>query len=112
MATAWASLLLLIVGFLEFATAQEYKRNGSTIVTANARFQFLTPTLARMEYSPSGSFVDNPSAVVLNRKWKKVNLSVSESDGRLVAKTSFMTIRYRLHSGVFGKEHLKIARRD
>src|SRR5437762_3279272 len=102
MPKAWSSSLLLIVGFLEFATAQEYKRNGSTIVTQNARFQFLTPTLARIEYSPSSSFIDNPSAVVLNRKWKKVDLSASESDGWLVAKSSFMTIRYRVHSGIFG----------
>ena len=43
---------------------------GTTTITAgDARFEFLTPGLVRMEYSPAARFVDAPTAVVQKRDW-------------------------------------------
>jgi len=51
--------------------------SSSTIVVGNARFEFLTPSLVRMEYSSSGSFVDAPTAVVQKREWPKVSVQAT-----------------------------------
>ena len=42
---------------------------GPTVVAGDARFQFLTASLVRMEYSPTGHFIDAPTAVVQKRDW-------------------------------------------
>ncbi|MGH8111593.1 MAG: hypothetical protein ACREPL_06625, partial [Rhodanobacteraceae bacterium] len=47
----------------------------STVLAGKARFEFLTPSLVRMEYSPTGNFVDVPTAVVEKRDWPHVDLS-------------------------------------
>ena len=86
---------------------------GTTTVTAgNARFEFLTPSLLRMEYSPSGVFVDAPTAVVQRRDWPAVTVERREEDGWLIAASSAMTLRYRLQSGAFNAANLKVTWRD
>ncbi|HUY83427.1 MAG TPA: TIM-barrel domain-containing protein [Steroidobacteraceae bacterium] len=72
------------------------------------RFEFLTPSLLRMEYSSSGQFVDAPTAVVKNRDWPRVAVRVSREDGWLVEKTSAVTVRYRLGSGRFEPGNLEV----
>ncbi|HET9819330.1 MAG TPA: TIM-barrel domain-containing protein [Rhodanobacteraceae bacterium] len=80
----------------------------STVAAGNVRFQFLTPSLVRMEYSPSGDFVDAPSAVVEKRNWPDVDVRKEVEDGWLVASTDAMTLRYRLHSGAFTATNLEV----
>ena len=83
---------------------------GTTqIVAGKARFEFLTPTLVRMEYAPQGRFADAPSAVVLRREWAAVPVTRSEKDGWLTLTTSGMTLRYRLQSGAFSAATLKVS---
>jgi Glycosyl hydrolases family 31/Domain of unknown function (DUF5110) len=86
--------------------------SGPTIVTGNARFEFLTPSLVRMEYSAAGHFVDAPSAVVLRRDWPKVSVRTTQQDGWLVAQTAQMTLRYRLQSGEFAAGNLEVTWKD
>ncbi len=73
-----------------------------------ARFEFLTPSLVRMEYSPTGQFVDAPTAVVQKRDWPAVHMTTTQADGWLVEQTSAMTLRYRLHSGPFTASNLVV----
>jgi alpha-glucosidase (family GH31 glycosyl hydrolase) len=80
-----------------------------TITTGDARFEFLTPSLVRMEYSPDGTFVDAPTAVVQKRDWPAVQVYTTQKDGWLIAKTSAMTLSYRLHSGPFTADNLKVS---
>ena len=82
--------------------------SGPTILAGNARFEFLTPSLVRMEYSAAGHFVDAPSAVVLRRDWPKVSVRTTQQDGWLVARTAQMTLRYRLQSGEFAAGNLEV----
>jgi hypothetical protein len=87
--------------------ASNIRREGdSTIVAGHARFEFLTPSLVRMEYSPTDAFVDSPTAVVQKRDWPKVQVVTSQEQGWLVVKTSAMTLRYRLQSGPFTATNL------
>lgn len=80
----------------------------STIVAGDARFEFLTPSLVRMEYAPTGAFVDEPTAVVQKREWPAVPVQSSRQDGWLVVHTRDMTLRYRLHSGPFTANNLEV----
>jgi alpha-glucosidase (family GH31 glycosyl hydrolase) len=84
----------------------------STIAAGNARFEFLTPSLVRMEFSPSGAFVDAPTAVVQKRDWPAVQVERREQNGWLIAASSAMTLRYRLQSGAFNATNLKVTWND
>ena len=57
-----------------------------TIIAGNARFEFLTPALVRLEYAPSGHFIDAPTAVVQKRDWPKVTVDTTQTDGWLTAR--------------------------
>ena len=84
----------------------------ATITAGNARFEFLTPTLVRVEYSPSGTFVDAPTAVVQKRDWAPVAVERREQNGWLLASSSAMTLRYRLGSGAFSPANLIVSWTD
>src|SRR5690348_4651946 len=83
-----------------------------TVVVGKARFEFLTPSLVRMEYSPSGTFVDAPTAVVQQREWSKVSLQSTQKDGWLVLSSSALTLRYRMQSGAFSAANLEVSWKD
>jgi len=88
--------------------APKFSQTGSAVIAGNARFQFLTQSLVRMEFSPSGVFTDAPTAVVENRKWPDVKISAEERKGWLIAGVKNFTLKYRLNSGRFKKDNLKI----
>jgi alpha-glucosidase (family GH31 glycosyl hydrolase) len=86
---------------------------GASAVTAgHARFEFLTATLVRLEYSPAGTFVDAPTAVVLKRDWPAVQVQSSRKDGWLSATSGPLTVRYRLESGEFTATNLEVTWKD
>ncbi len=83
-----------------------------TIIAGNARFEFLTPALVRLEYAPSGHFVDAPSAVVQKRDWTRVAVDATQADGWLTVRTAAMTLRYHLQSGPFNPKNLEVSWTD
>ncbi len=82
---------------------------GPTVVAGNARFQFLTASLVRMEYSPTGHFIDAPTAVVQQRDWAPLTVRTRRQDGWLVASSGAVTLRYRLDSGPFTAANLEVS---
>jgi alpha-glucosidase (family GH31 glycosyl hydrolase) len=82
------------------------------IVAGNARFEFLTASLVRMEYSPSAKFVDAPTAVVQKRHWPQTHVQSTLKDGWLTATSAAVTLRYRLQSGPFTAANLEVIWRD
>jgi alpha-glucosidase (family GH31 glycosyl hydrolase) len=84
------------------------QQTGSTMVCGEARFDVLSPTLVRMEFSPERRFVDAPTAVVTGREWPAAKVSFKRQKGWLVATTSSLTLRYRLGSGRFTPKNLQI----
>jgi len=90
----------------------QFQQKGSTITCENARFEFLSPTLVRMEYSPSDDFVNSTTAVVVNRNWKSISINAEEKNGWLIAKAGKFALHYHLNSGKFTKDNLKITWED
>jgi alpha-glucosidase (family GH31 glycosyl hydrolase) len=91
----------------------QVQAQGATAVSAgHARFEFLTGSLVRLEYSPSGAFVDAPTAVVLKRDWPAVRVRSTQENGWLTATARALTVRYRLGSGEFTAANLEVSWKD
>jgi hypothetical protein len=74
----------------------------SAIVNAGlARFEVLTPTLVRLEYSPTKRFENRPTVNVVDRRMAVPRYLVRRSGGWLTIQTAGMVLRYRLGSGPF-----------
>jgi alpha-glucosidase (family GH31 glycosyl hydrolase) len=103
-----ALIALTILFVTESDLFAQCRQDGSSVICVNTRFQFLTPSLVRMEYSPTGRFTNGPTAVVTTRNWKRVDLQVWGDKKWVVAKTSEMILRYVVNSGPFKKDNLEI----
>lgn len=87
--------------------------HATTVITAgDARFEFLTPSLVRMEYSPQARFVDAPTAVVQKRDWPSVAVTEDHSGGWLIVTTPALLLRYKVDSGAFAATNLEVTWRD
>lgn len=103
-------LLIALIGFVSAPPVSHARtQNTASIVAGNARFEFLTPSLLRMEYAANGRFVDEPTAVVQKRDWSPVNVQSTNDKGWLVVHTSSVTLRYRLNSGPFKADNLEVS---
>ncbi|MGH8319662.1 MAG: TIM-barrel domain-containing protein [Steroidobacteraceae bacterium] len=86
---------------------------GTTqVIAGHARFEFLTPSLVRMEYSPSGRFIDAPTAVVEKRDWPAVRVRTTRAAGWLTLESAALTLRYRATAGAFTAADLSVSWRD
>ena len=102
--------LIAVVFGGSYACAAQVQR---AITSGNARFQVLTPTLVRMEYSPTAKFEDAPSVVVINRSnWPEAVVKTSEKDGWLELATDKLILRYKIGSGGFGADNLTVTWQD
>ncbi|MET9633380.1 TIM-barrel domain-containing protein [Lentzea sp. NPDC006480] len=96
---ALASLILPVP-----ATAQP----GDTVVSGQARFQILSPTLMRTEFAADRRFENALSYNVVNRTFPRTAYSQRVQDGWLVITTSAMTLRYRVGSGPFRADNIEL----
>jgi alpha-glucosidase (family GH31 glycosyl hydrolase) len=103
-AIGWLGIALA-GGFLASCSKPQ---SSPVIVVGNARFEFLTSSLLRMEYSPSARFVDAPTAVVQKRDWPAVRVEATQKDGWLTATSGVVMLRYRLRSGPFSAANLEV----
>jgi alpha-glucosidase (family GH31 glycosyl hydrolase) len=111
LAAAWFAVTLML-SCLPLSTMFAAD-NPSPLVRGNARFQVLSPTLVRMEYSSAAKFVDESSVAVVGRTdFPGVAPKTTEKDGWLTIATDRMTVSYKLGAGPFSKENLRIAWND
>ncbi|MGB6603710.1 MAG: TIM-barrel domain-containing protein [Steroidobacteraceae bacterium] len=87
-------------------------QSPSAVTVDHARFEFLTASLVRLEYSPAGTFVDAPTAVVMKRDWPAVRVQSTRKDGWLTATSGSLIVRYRLGSGEFTATNLEVTWKD
>ena len=88
-------------------------RSVPAVIRGPARFQVLEAGLVRMEYAPAGVFVDAPSVSVINRDhWPQTAVQSSEVAGWLILKTDVLELRYKLDSGPFASNNLRLQWRD
>jgi alpha-glucosidase (family GH31 glycosyl hydrolase) len=83
-------------------------RQGATVVAGDARFEVLTPEVIRLEYSPDGSFLNQPTFTVLDRNLPVPSYTETAENGWLELRTSDEVLRYRLGSGAFTPENTSL----
>lgn len=79
------------------------------VVRGDVRFEILSPSVIRMEYSSDRRFVDAPSVSIQDRNLGGAHFSSEEADGWLQITTSKVKVRYHLDSGAFGPSNLSIS---
>jgi alpha-glucosidase len=80
----------------------------SVVVSGRARFTVLTPSLVRLEWSPTAAFEDRASLAFVHRKLPTPRFSREAVDGWLTISTDAFTLRYREGSGRFTSENLTV----
>jgi polygalacturonase len=96
---------------LVFRTANS-TGNVTTVLAGNARFQLLTSSLLRLEWSPTKGFTDAPSVSITRRAWPAVVHRVIAS-GTVVITTSEMRIEYNASSSEpFSADNLRVMSKD
>ena len=73
----------------------------ATVTEGDARFEVLAPEVIRMEYSPTGTFLNTPSFDIEDRNFTVPAYTSSVSNGELTITTSAMTLKYQVGSGPF-----------
>ena len=66
----------------------------SVIQGDNYRFTVLNEHVLRMEYSSSGTFVDQETQIVLNRRFPVPEFTVNDSIDKLEIKTKYLILTY------------------
>ncbi len=80
------------------------------VVSAGAaRFEVLTPTLIRAEYAQDRRFENRPTMTATRAPLPRAEFALSRSHGWLIIRTHLMTLRYRLGSGAFSTENLRLS---
>ncbi|QQD77200.1 carbohydrate-binding protein [Curtobacterium sp. YC1] len=79
-----------------------------TVVSGQARFQVLSPTLIRTEYAGDSTFTDGSTFNVIGRDdFAPTTFTTTERDGWLTLDTGAMTVRYKQGSGPFTQDTLQ-----
>ena len=80
----------------------------ATVVSGDARFEVLTDGVIRLEYSPTGTFLDDPTFDVLYRDFPVPHFTSSVRQGWLTLRTSAMVLRYKVDSGPFSTVNTQV----
>ena len=107
-----AAFLTLAVTVLSFASSAHATTipvgpPGQTFLRGHARFQVLAPGLVRLEYSPSDA-----CGVDQSKRLAKDGAQSREEDGWFTLSTDVLSLRYKLGSGPFTTNNLRIEWRD
>lgn len=81
------------------------------VVDGHARFEVLSPTLIRLEYSSTGHFENRPTMVAVHRPLTTPFTTSVRHRVRII-RTSAVTLRYREGSGRFSADNLTISAND
>ncbi|SEL43962.1 protein of unknown function [Stigmatella aurantiaca] len=79
------------------------------VISGNARFEVLSPTLIRTEYAGDARFFDAPTFNAIGRDgFGQTSFTTRTEDGWLVIDTGALTLRYEVDSGPFTGENLVV----
>ena len=79
-----------------------------TVRAGNARFTVITPYLIRMEYEPTGEFVDRPSIFATERKALPPPYETKAGTGGTTISTSALTLTYMNDGKPFSATNLSV----
>ena len=101
--------LLALQGVLfSFSLSAATPQNAIAYHDGNVRFSVLTDGVIRMEWSPSGSFTDDPSFVAIHRNLPVPKYTVQNKNATVVISTARMKLKYKKGQGPFTKDNLTI----
>ena len=99
-----------IIALLAAATLLTGNAKAEVVYSdSNVRFTLVDESTVRMEYAPDGKFIDNKSFVAVERSYAPVKHTRKVSGKKLTIATSQLTLTYKIGSGAFAKDNLKIA---
>jgi alpha-glucosidase (family GH31 glycosyl hydrolase) len=98
------SFVTLVLLLSVVATAAE----NPIVVGRTARFTIITPGCIRMEFSESGTFIDERSLFAVNRDARTNEFTLTTTDTSTTIETPKMTLRYRSDGKKFSAENLEI----
>lgn len=79
------------------------------VISGDARFEVLSPTLIRTEYAGDAHFVDAPTFNAVGRDgFAKTAFTAKTVHGWLTIDTSALTLRYKVGSGPFSATNLEV----
>ena len=102
-ATLLAALLLLWPTVTRAAASA-----AAPVVVGPARFTVLTPNCIRLEYSPAGKFVDDPSYFATDRTLRSPDAKVATGATVTTIDTGAMRLTYRPDGQPFGAGNLRV----
>jgi alpha-glucosidase (family GH31 glycosyl hydrolase) len=103
----WILWLVLCMSF--HLWAQENTSQNIAYQDGTVRFTLVNEGVVRMEWQPTGRFVDSPSLLAVDRKYDKVDFQLTESGDWIEISTSKMELKYRKGSGRFSSDNLIIS---
>lgn len=86
-----------------------FTRHRDTVLSGSVRFQVLSKTLLRLEYSSQKRFTDDPTIIVTQRNWPAVRFNAREEAGWLIISGSNFMLRYQIGSGRFTGKNLYVS---
>ena len=99
-----------IIALLAAATLLTGNAKAEVVYSdSNVRFTLVDESTVRMEYAPDGKFIDNKSFVAVERSYAPVKHTRKVSGKKLTIATSQLTLTYKIGSGAFTNDNLKIA---
>jgi alpha-glucosidase (family GH31 glycosyl hydrolase) len=90
------------------AVQDQLRESGGTVTDERVRFQVLTPSLVRLEYSSSGEFEDRPTFFAVDREFDVPEFDSRVSDGWIEIDTDELLFRYERGSGPFDRGNTEV----
>ncbi|HEX6523595.1 MAG TPA: TIM-barrel domain-containing protein [Streptosporangiaceae bacterium] len=82
---------------------------ASAVVSGDARFEVLSPTLIRTEYAGDAHFLDAATFNAIGRDgFAPAHFTTHTAGGWLTIQTQAVTLRYKVGSGPFGADNLQV----
>ena len=93
---------------LTLAAAIASPAQAKSVTDGKARFEVITPSLIRLQYSPDRKFDNGRTQTTEGRLARSARFRTSVKGGRRIIKTSRITVRWRRGSGAFGASNLTV----
>jgi alpha-glucosidase (family GH31 glycosyl hydrolase) len=86
-----------------------YHAQDGPVTIGQARVEFISPTMVRLQYSPRSQFVDQPTVVVEYRQPVPVPITIKQELGWVIISSASITVRYKTLTGIFNRENLAVS---
>ncbi len=101
-------IYLFLITIMLLATVGSMGNAASQITLDKARFTVISPQCIRLEYSPSGEFIDAPSYFAYNRKARYSAAKIEKNADSVQIDTGVIKLSYKNDGKAFDADNLKV----